>query len=191
MREMKLAVIAALVASACVPPTAPDPPPPSNNTFSCIGQNACNTGAPASPDPGSSGAAGGCAIGSVGNSLHGTSEQGGIKSANLRVGEQRMLDTTPKQPNGQVLGANCPIAAVSWSNTSPMSCRLNSSSVYTPMLTALAAGTCELRATVGSVTASEPIVISVLAAGALWWPPTLAELLGAPPTSLRSEDGLQ
>lgn len=145
---------------ACVPqPTEPDPPQP--NVFSCIGQNACNSGAPASPDP-NTGPAGGCAIAQVGNSLHGTSAQGGVRSANLRVGEQRTLDTTPHQANGQPLGANCPIAAVTWTNTNATACRLNSTAVYTPVVTALAAGTCELRATVGSVTASEPIVISVL-----------------------------
>ncbi len=149
---------------ACVPPpTAPDPPPQPNVNLSCIGQNTCTSGnqggSTASPDPA---AAGGCVIAQVGNSLHGTSEQGGIRSANLRVNEQRTLDTTPHQANGQPLGANCPIAAVTWTNTSATSCRLNSVSVYTPTVTALAAGSCELRATVGNVTASEPIVISVL-----------------------------
>lgn len=153
----------AIVAVGCVPQGPTDPnPQPNNNTFSCIGNNACNSGVPASPDPGTGGAAGGCAIAQVGNSLHGTSDQGGIRAANLRVGEQRTLDTTPHQANGQPLGGNCPIAAVTWSNTSPTACRLNSSAVYTPVVTALAAGTCELRATVGSVTASEPVVISVL-----------------------------
>lgn len=155
-------VFCGLVALACVPqPT--EPTPDGDVSFSCIGQNACNSGpqggTSASPGPD---AAGGCVIAQVGNSLHGTSAQGGIRSANLRVNEQRTLDTTPHQANGQPLGANCPIAAVTWTNTNTASCRLNSVAVYTPVLTALAAGTCELRATVGSVTASEPIVISVL-----------------------------
>lgn len=152
-------VAVALALFACVP-TQPTPPP-ENNTFSCIGQNACNTGNTGSPDPNTT-PAGGCAIAQVGNSLHGTSAQGGVKSANLRVNEQRTLDTTPHQANGQPLGGNCPIAAVTWSNTNTAACRLNSAAVYTPVVTAIATGTCELRATVGSVTASEPIVISVV-----------------------------
>lgn len=183
--HLSFLLVAALVAAGCQIPTEPTPPPtPPVLNLSCIGQNTCNSGpqggTSASPDPA---AAGGCTIATVGNSLHGTSATGGEKFANLRPNEQRTLDTTPKQANGQVLGANCPIAAVSWSNSNPAACRLNSSSVYTPTVTALAPGgtTCELRATVGSVTASEPIVISVLASAALWSPPTLAELLGAPP----------
>lgn len=162
--QMGVLLVAAL-SFACVPPTAPDPPPQPNVNLSCIGQNTCNSGnqggSTASPDPA---AAGGCVIAQVGNSLHGTSAQGGIRSANLRVNEQRTLDTTAHQANGQPLGANCPIATVSWTNTNPAACRLNSTAVYTPTVTAIGTGnsTCELRATVGNVTASEPIVISVL-----------------------------
>ncbi len=170
---------AALIAAGCAP-TAPTPPPPPNIVLSCIG-NSCNVGPTGTASPAPGGPASGCAIASVGNSLHGTSEQGGIRAATLAVNETRTLDTTPKGPDGRVLADNCPIAPVSWSISQAVaSCSLNSSSVYTPVLKALREGTCELRATVGTVTASEPIVITVRAAGSLWSPPTLDELLSPP-----------
>lgn len=157
---------AAALALGCAP-TQPTPPPSSTTVI--VNQNVGTGGNPlASPSP----SAGACTIATVGNSLHGTSEQGGVKFANLRVGESRVLDTTPKGPGGLLIPDTCPLAAVSWSNTNPTACELNSSAVYTPTLRARAAGTCELRATVGSVTAGEPIVVSV-AAATLWEPPAL------------------
>lgn len=162
-RRLAVAIVGALLAGACVPPTAPDPPQTVPNIeLSCIGNNACNSGG-GNGGGGTEGPASCPAVTTVGNAFLGSN---GVRYADLRPGAQRTLDTTPN--NGQRLGACNDLSRVSWIlQQAAESCRLNNSSTYTPIVTTTnVLGRCTITASIDGVLAREPIVIDVTAGGA-------------------------
>jgi hypothetical protein len=147
-----VALVAAFGVAACVPQGPTDP---GDITIVNTNTNNTNTGGTsnpqASPSPGTCGP-----VVEVTNGILGT---GGVKNASLKVGQSQTLDTTPNKNADEHCNAFRP---VSWAVTQSVEvCRLNNRESYTPVVTAVTAGTCVIRATIGGVSASEPITITV------------------------------
>lgn len=146
--------VSVLVVFACVPQGPTDPGDinidvSNTNTNTQGGGNGPGTGA--SPSPGT------CqAVTEVTNGLLGA---GGVKNVSLRVGENQTLDTTPNKNRDEHCNA---FRKVAWSITqSTQVCSLNNPESYTPIVTAVSAGTCVIRASIENVQANEPITVTV------------------------------
>lgn len=99
-------------------------------------------------------------VASLGVSVLGT---GGIRTADIRVGQSITLDSTPKDANNQIRPDSCNVAtAILWRlNPTAGICSLNNETSYTPTLTGVGVGRCEAFSQIGSVTAAIPVVVNV------------------------------
>jgi hypothetical protein len=99
-------------------------------------------------------------IASAGVALLGT---GGVRTADIRIGQSITLDTTPRDANNQIRPDSCNAATpVLWRlNPTAGICSLNNETTYTPTLTGVGVGRCEAFSQFGSVTASIPVVVNV------------------------------
>ena len=111
--------------------------------------------------PGTGASPGACnPVASLGVSLLGT---GGVRTADIRVGQTITLDTTPRDANNQIRPDACNVATpVQWRlNPTAGICSLNNDTSYTPTLTGVGAGKCEAFSQIGSVVATVPVVVNV------------------------------
>lgn len=99
-------------------------------------------------------------VASLGVALLGT---GGVRTADIRVGQSVTLDTTPRDAQNQTRPDSCNVATpVLWRlNPTAGICSLNNETTYTPTLTGVGVGRCEAFSQIGSVTASIPVVVNV------------------------------
>jgi hypothetical protein len=152
-----LAAIAAALTFACVP--QPTDPTPSGDVI--VNQNV-NIGQTGTTGGGQGGTGSGTCnpVASLGVALLGT---GGVRSADIRVGQSVTLDTTPKDAQNQIRPDSCNAATpVLWRlNPTAGICSLNNETTYTPTLTGVGVGKCEAFSQIGSVTAAVPVVVNV------------------------------
>lgn len=161
MKRALMAAALALVALACVNPNEPTP-----DGDVIVTQNVnVGQGGQGGTTPG--GTPGTCnPPASIGNALLGT---GGVRTADIRVGQSIPLDATIRDANNQIRPDACNAATpVLWRLT-PTSgiCSLSNETTYTPTLTGVGVGRCEAFASTGSVVAQIPVVVNVRASTAL------------------------
>lgn len=152
-----LLVTVGLMAYACVPqgPTSPDGDVIVTQNVN-VGQGGGGTSG-----PGGGASPGSCnPVASIGNALLGT---GGVRTAEIRVGQSIPLDATPRDSQNQIRPDACNTATpILWRlNPTAGICSLNNETTYTPTLTGVAIGRCEAFASIGSVVAQVPVVVNV------------------------------
>jgi hypothetical protein len=148
-----LCSVGLVVFAGCVPeqPTLPDITITNTNTNSQGGGS----------QPGGGASPGTCnPIASAGVALLGT---GGVRTADIRIGQTITLDTTPRDAQNQIRPDSCNAATpVLWRlNPTAGICSLNNETTYTPTLTGVGVGRCEAFSQFGSITASIPVVVNV------------------------------
>jgi hypothetical protein len=143
--------------AACVPqgPTIPDGGDVIVNQNVNVGQGGQTGGG-----QGGTGSGACNPVASLGASLLGT---GGVRTADIRIGQTVTLDTTPKDAQNQIRPDACNAATpVLWRlNPTAGICSLNNETTYTPTLTGVGVGRCEAFSQIGSVTAAIPVVVNV------------------------------
>ena len=97
---------------------------------------------------------------SIGAAVLGT---GGIRTADIRVGQTITLDSTIKDANNQIRPDACNLATPVLWRLNPVSgiCSLNNETSYTPTLTGVGVGRCEAFSQVGNITSPSPVVVNV------------------------------
>jgi len=158
VRLARLAVVALLfVGSACTP-YAPTPTSDGDvivNQNVTVGQGGSTGGGQGTPGSGTCNP-----VASLGVSLLGT---GGLRTADIRVGQSVTLDSTPRDSQNQIRPDSCNVATpILWRlNPTAGICSLNNETTYTPTLTGIGVGKCEAFSQIGSVTASIPVAVNV------------------------------
>lgn len=152
-----LMALSLMFAVGCVP----QPTEPTSDGDVIVNQNVnIGQGGTTGTGPGSTGSGTCNPVASLGVALLGT---GGVRTADIRVGQTVTLDTTPRDAQNQIRPDACNAATpVLWRlNPTAGICSLNNESTYTPTLTGVGVGRCEAFSQIGSVTASIPVVVNV------------------------------
>ncbi len=157
VRRAAIVAVCLLALVACVPPTTV--PPDGGDVI--VNQNVV-VGGQGQGGTGTGGTTSGACnpVASLGASLLGT---GGVRTADIRVGQSVTLDTTPKDAQNQIRPDACNAATpVLWRlNPTAGICSLNNETSYTPTLTGVGVGKCEAFSQIGGVTAAIPVVVNV------------------------------